>query len=77
MNGSGTVLARLGSGEWTSTAFLAGGSITQDGPAELVSGGGFCGIKLTSSNAVGMFEGYRVRMSGVSGILPITIIDEV
>lgn len=76
MDGSGVIKASLGSGNWESTAFVEGGTITQDGPAELISGGGFCGLKLTSSNAVGNIMGYRVRMSGVSGILPIKIIDE-
>lgn len=40
MNGTGTINAAIGSGMWKSTAELSEMTITQEGPAEIISGGG-------------------------------------
>lgn len=75
MNGTGTINASIGGGNWESTAFVATGTITQEGPAEIVSGGGMCAIKIRANGATGMSEGRRVRMpGGVAGVLPIKVV---
>lgn len=67
-----------GSGDWSGNATAGGGAlISMTGPIELISGGGKCALKLTSSMGVGTAAGYTVSMPGVSGELPITVVPEV
>lgn len=81
MNGSGSAqVGPAGSGAWSGNADVTGAPekvlIQMQGPVELVSGGGRCFMKLTSSMSVGTTKGYAAQMPGVSGNLPVTIVNE-
>lgn len=81
MSGSGSAqVSPGGSGEWSGNANVVGAPepvlIQMQGPVELVSGGGKCLMKLTSSMSVGSTMGYAAQMPGVSGNLPVSIVNE-
>jgi hypothetical protein len=81
MNGSGSAqIGPGGSGAWSGNADVTGAPekvlIQMQGPVELVSGGGRCVMRLTSSMSVGTTKGYAAHMPGVSGNLPVTVVNE-
>ena len=81
MRGSGSAqVGPGGSGEWSGNADVEGAPepvlINMQGPVELVSGGGQCVMKLTASMSVGTTKGFAVQMPGVSGNLPVTVVNE-
>lgn len=81
MSGSGSAQINPGGGgEWSGNANVVGAPepvlIQMQGPVEIVSGGGKCVLKLTSSMSVGSTLGYAAQMPGVSGNLPVSIVNE-
>ena len=78
MSGSGTAqVAESGSGTWNGKATVGGEALIEmTGTAVLVSTGGSCALRITSSMGVGTVSGYTPSMPGVGGNLPISIVDE-
>ena len=78
MSGSGTAqVMESGSGTWNGKATVGGEVLIEmTGSAVLVSTGGSCALRITSSMGVGTAGGYMASMPGVGGNLPISVINE-
>jgi hypothetical protein len=77
MHNSGKVeIDSGGKGTWKGEANMEGVKIIQTGPAEIVSGGGKCLLRIKTSNATGIVGDQEVTMPGMTnGDLPIQILD--
>jgi hypothetical protein len=65
-----------GSGTWAGRGNAGGAVITMNGPAQLISSPNGCALRLTSSIGVGDVGGYIGTATGVSGDLPIQLLNE-
>lgn len=76
--GGGTATIPDGnSGTWESSGQFGGlCSWGQSGPAEIISGAGKCALKLTSATGTAQCPGAGASVPGVSGELPIQILNE-
>ena len=78
LSGKGTAdVPKAGAGKFSASGTVGGSAlISMEGPAELISSSEGCALKITSSMGVGTVAGYTVSMPGVSGLLPISLVDE-
>jgi len=77
LSGSGHAqIGSGGSGTWAGRGNAGGAVITMNGPAQLISSPNGCALRLTSSIGVGDVGGYVGTATGVSGDLPIQLLNE-